>query len=197
MKPSEVLDFWFGPLDVHGMSSPASSARWWKKDAAFDREIKDRFAKTYNAIVAGERRDWARTSEGRLASIIVLDQFSRNMFRDVPKMYAADAQAQQLVTEGINQRLDDELVGEARSFFYMPLMHAENIDLQDQSVGLFGALREEHRGAARERFKGNLEYAVDHRAVIARFGRFPHRNAVLERRSTRAESAYLKDHPGW
>jgi uncharacterized protein (DUF924 family) len=171
VPPEDVLAFWFGQPPV----------RHFRKDPVFDQEIRDRFGALHGELVLGEHDDWLTTPRGRLAAIIVLDQFSRNMFRDTPGMFASDPQALQLALEGL-ARGDDRALSEAeRSFFYMPLMHAEDRAVQDRCVELFRALGIEN----------NLKFAVMHRDIVQRFGRFPHRNAVLGRTSTPEEVEFL------
>ena len=191
----EILEFWLGALDAHGLASEAHRRRWWNKDPAFDEEIRRRFLAAHQAVLAGQRARWLDTPSGRLASIIVLDQFSRNMFRDTPRMFAADHRAQQLTLDGLAGGDDGALPVDPRVFCYMPLMHAEDLALQDRCVSLFTALRDTLAGPARQRIDNNLRFAIQHREIIARFGRFPHRNAALGRPSTAEELAFLEQ-PG-
>ena len=197
MDPREILDFWFGPLDVHGLSSKKTATRWWKKSAEFDEEIEQRFRATYDDLVEGQLDGWLRTSTGTLAYVLVLDQFSRNLYRGDPRAWAQDERALRVAEHAIDDRVDQALVGHPRAFLYMPFMHAEDIEKQDRCVALFSKLLEGSVGASRSRLAPQLEYAAAHRGVIARFGRFPHRNEILGRRSTQAEEAFLKDNPGW
>jgi uncharacterized protein (DUF924 family) len=181
----EVLGFWFGPLDEAGHSDAAHTSRWWKKDPAFDTEIRTRFGPLHQAVLAGERDHWLATARGRLAFIIVLDQLSRNMLRGSPQAFAGDERAAEVAVDGIAGRMDHGLSAQERGFFYMPLVHSERLDLQDRAVELFRAL-----GGA-----SSLKYAEQHREIIRRFARFPHRNAVLGRTSTAEEMAFLQQ-PG-
>jgi uncharacterized protein (DUF924 family)/uncharacterized protein YciI len=191
----EVLTFWFGELDAEGQADAAHSQRWYRKDPAFDRLITDTFADLHAAVARGERDHWLASARGRLAVIIVLDQFSRNMFRDSAQSFAQDARAQAVVLEGLARGEDRRLAFAERSFFYMPLMHAEDRGLQERSVAAFSGWRDELASPARERVEGLLEYAVRHEAIVRRFGRFPHRNRVLGRASTPEELAFLQE-PG-
>jgi uncharacterized protein (DUF924 family) len=194
-QQDEVLDFWFGELDEHGCASAEQAKLWWRKSPEFDAEIRDRFGALHAAIMAGERDDWLATARGRLAYIIVLDQFSRNMYRDKPQMYAGDDRACAAVLEGLDRGHDRELAADERCFFLMPLMHSEEVDHQRDCVARFEALAAEHEGTPASRPAGNLKYARQHADIVERFGRFPHRNRILGRESTAEEKAFL-DRPG-
>lgn len=183
VAPTDVLDFWFG-------GASAVDPRWFKRSDAFDAEIDNRFGATVQAALAGRLDAWAARPEGALALIVLLDQFTRNMYRGTPAAFAGDAQAlalaQKLVDSGEHQHLPPL----RRWFAYMPLEHAEDLALQQQCVRLFEALVAEP-GPHREALAGALDYARRHRDVVARFGRFPHRNAILGRTSTPEEAAFL------
>jgi uncharacterized protein (DUF924 family) len=190
---SEILAFWLGDLDPEGLASPAKRERWWKKDPAFDDEIRRRFGAEHAAVAAGRREAWRATPRGRVAEVVVLDQFSRNLFRDTAKMYAWDATALELAGRSIALGDESALETDERAFLYMPWMHSESLRDQERCLELFESLARSRTGAARDRIEGNLRFAQAHRDVIARFGRFPHRNAVLGRASTAEESAWLDD----
>jgi uncharacterized protein (DUF924 family) len=179
MSYDDVLTFWFGALDETGRSDQAHMARWWKKDPAFDQELRDRFGALHAAITRGEHADWIESARGRLATILVLDQFSRNMFRGAPGMFASDARALELTVDGLDRGMDQELTPAERQFFYMPLMHSEDLAAQERCVELFATFAE------------NQKFAVQHRDIVKRFGRFPHRNEILGRTSTPEEIAFL------
>ena len=186
-----VLTFWFGELDGNGRADRAQAERWFKKDPAFDQQIRENFLADHAALASGQRDHWLTTPRGRLASVIVLDQFSRNMFRGTAAMFASDTNSLAIVLDGIAQGADRHLrIGE-RPFFYMPLMHAEDREIQRQSVAMFTALRDEQPAADRNGADEALRFAIAHRDIIARFGRFPHRNDVLGRTSTAEEIAFL------
>jgi uncharacterized protein (DUF924 family) len=190
-----ILEFWFGDLDEHGRADALHSRRWFMKDDAFDREIIEKFADTYADIRAGRREQWLDNPHGRLAYVIVLDQFGRNMFRGTPRMFEGDKQAEAAAVEGV-ARGDDAILGaNERWFLYMPFMHAEDAGLQDRSVALFSALAASAPPELRASLAPGVEYAEQHRDIIARFGRFPHRNALLGRGSTPEEIEFLKQ-PG-
>ncbi|GAB3376892.1 DUF924 domain-containing protein [Spongiibacter taiwanensis] len=176
MEYSAVLDFWFGELQP---------ADWWRKDAEVDRRIARRFGEVHRAAVAGECYFWRHKPQGRLAEIIVLDQFSRNVFRDQAAAFAADGQALVLAQEAIRLGADQQLERDQRAFMYMPYMHSESLAIQRASLSLFEGLGQQN----------NLDFARAHFAIIERFGRYPHRNAILGRASTAEELAFLEQ-PG-
>jgi len=184
---SAVLDFWFGPAG----SSTRGAARdvWFRKDAAFDAEIRTRFNEATDIALAGGYGEWCVGAEGSLARVLLLDQFTRNIHRDKPTSFAGDARAlataQDAIARGLDRALDPELGPYGRWFLYMPFEHAEDRRAQERSLQLFGALAQE-TGLAEP-----LEWARKHADVIARFGRYPHRNAILGRASTPEELAFL------
>jgi uncharacterized protein (DUF924 family) len=190
-----ILDFWFGSLDQDGCADSEHSARWWKKDAAFDEEIGRRFGEVYRSIRAGELDDWLKDPRGRLAQVIALDQFSRNTFRGTPEAFAGDARAREIAVDALDRGDDRALPRDQRFFLYMPLMHSEDLALQDRTIALFTALRDSAPPALREKSAGYLKYAEMHRDIVRRFGRFPHRNAILGRPSSPEELAFLEQ-PG-
>ncbi len=173
VPPSEVITFWFDELEP---------SQWWKKDLVLDREIGARFGTTHRTATLGELESWRETAEGRLAEIIVLDQFSRNIYRDRPLAFAYDTTALVLAQEAIRTGAD-RLVGfEKRSFFYMPYMHSESAIIHNSAVELFSQPGAEF----------NYEFELKHKAIIDRFGRYPHRNTILGRESTAEEIEFLK-----
>lgn len=170
----DILEFWFAP-DVKD--------RWWDKDPKFDQTIRDRFLDLHEAACNGDCADWTETARGCLALVLLLDQFPRNMFRDTARAFATDADARAITNKALAAGLDDSLPPDQRMFLYIPLEHSEDMADQDRSVALMAGL-------------GNPQtddYAKAHRELIARFGRFPHRNAVLGRTSTPEEEIYLAD----
>ena len=160
------------------------SRRWFMKDEAFDREIADRFGRRYADVRAGLREAWLDDPRGRVAYVIVLDQFPRNMFRGTARVFEGDRQALAAAVEGVARHDDAELTVNERSFLYMPYMHSEDIDMQDRSVALFTELAERAPSELRGSMVAAVQYAEKHREIIARYGRFPHRNTVLGREST-------------
>lgn len=177
---TDVLAFWF---------DPANEPHWFDGDASFDDAIRARFASTHAAAARGALDDWAADAHGWLALLIVLDQFSRNLFRNDPRAFACDAMAQALALEGLAQGWDQALPEDWRAFAYLPLEHAEDPALQQHCVELFHRLHAQ--APADARLANYLDYARRHHAVIEQFGRFPHRNAVLGRRSSEQELHYL------
>lgn len=179
----EILEFWFSD----GVNTPREA--WFRKDAAFDAEIGARFGALVTPAREGALDAWAETPEGALALMILLDQFPRNLCRGSPDAFASDPHALALARRVVlAQRLDLALTPTQRVFLYLPFEHAEAMEAQNLSVALFEGLRDSPAHAAPGK---SITYAWAHRAVIARFGRFPHRNAVLGRQSTAAELAYL------
>lgn len=173
----DVLDFWFGQPEE----------RWWSKDDEFDAAIARRFGALRERVVASAADGWRDDPDTLLAAIILIDQFSRNIYRDEAAAFAADDLAARLTLEGIDRGWEAHYPPTRRVFFYMPLMHAEDAPLQALSVAKFEAL-----GIAE-----NLDFARAHRDVIERFGRFPGRNVALGRESSAAEQAYLDEGGGW
>lgn len=189
----EVLDFWFGPgwRDGEVEEDEAREAMWWQGAPAVDERIRTRYTERHGQAFAGELDYWAATPAGRLALILVLDQFSRQIHRDRPEAFAGDAAARRFCLEGLDQGDDRQLGPLQRVFFYMPLEHAEDPALQTRSVALFETLPEAAPANQAARFRRYLDFAVSHQAVVDRFGRFPHRNAVLGRESSSAERDFL------
>jgi len=178
----EVLDFWF---------AETNAAHWFVADAAFDARIRERFGSTMDAAANGRLDCWAVNPQGWLALLILLDQVPRNLHRGDSRAWAQDASAQRVALSGIARGDDRQLPPLQRVFAYLPLEHAEDMALQRQSVALFETLCTEVPPPQRERFDEFLDYARQHHDVIARFGRFPHRNAVLGRTSTPEEMIHL------
>lgn len=191
----DVLSFWFGNAGDDAQSIARNNARWWQANALFDAEIAKRFGGLREDAIGGELDHWLGSAHGRLALIILVDQFSRNLYRKQPRAFMHDALARQWCEEGLKANADDMLSPIERVFFYMPLQHSESIADQDLSVTLFRLLRDSVGDAQRETFANFLRHAERHRAVVARFGRFPHRNVVLGRESSAEELAFLEQ-PG-
>ncbi|KEQ12149.1 DUF924 family protein [Endozoicomonas numazuensis] len=187
----EVLDFWFEgePLGDVQMS------RWWKKNDAQDQLIKNKFGKLPEKVESGEHDEWLESAEGRLAAIIVLDQFPRNMFRGDPKSFQHDHNALALSREGVEKGYPDQLSELQQTFFIMPFMHSESLEDQDQCVRLFEKILGGAEEACKSYIAGSLEFAVKHRDIIEKFGRFPHRNSILGRASSDEELSFLQQ-PG-
>lgn len=190
MTPQDVLDFWFGPADP-AHPDGQNRAHWWKKDAAFDASIREQFGVTWHAARAGELDGWVSTDEGTLALVVVLDQFSRNLCRDSPDSWAQDDHALAIALDAIDRGVDARLGHFGRSFLYMPLMHSEDRDIQVRSIACFERLVELAPDAMKDGARGTLKYAHLHRDIVDRFGRYPHRNAILGRESTPEEVEFL------
>ncbi|HEX2541901.1 MAG TPA: DUF924 family protein [Caldimonas sp.] len=184
----DVLDFWFGAegSPLHG----SARAEWFTKDDVFDQRIRDDFEPLIERALRGELDAWAGQAHAALARILLLDQFTRNAFRGTPRAFAGDTQALAAASAMVGARQDEQLPAFMRAFAYMPFEHAERPDMQDEAVRLFTRL-----AAGDPAFASMLDYAHRHRQVIERFGRFPHRNAILGRQSTAEEIAFLQQ-PG-
>jgi uncharacterized protein (DUF924 family) len=191
--PDDVLDFWFG-ADAAAVDA-AVAQRWFARDDAFDAAIRERFGAAVATARDGGLDAWAQNPRGWLALLLVLDQFPRNLHRGSPLAFASDARALDTALAGIGRGDDQALLPIERVFTYLPLEHAEDLAVQERCVHLFMALCDSVAATERERFADFLGYAQRHYDVIARFGRFPHRNAALGRASTPAEQAYLAE-PG-
>jgi uncharacterized protein (DUF924 family) len=183
MTAQDVLDFWFLPAGAAGHD--ARRQVWFRKDPAFDAEIRARFGAAVALALDGGLQEWDGT-DGALARILLLDQFTRNMDRANARAFAGDALALAAARKLVDAGADLELSPWRRAFVYMPIEHAEDLDAQEQSVALFARLHAEAPATA-----GMLDFARRHRDVIARFKRFPHRNALLNRPSTPQETAWL------
>lgn len=171
MKVDDVLNFWFLELEAKD---------WWKKDSHLDNAIRDRFGAYHEAAKNGELDAWKETPKGALALILILDQFSRNIYRDTPDAFSADELALSISQEVIKSGKDKELSGTERSFLYMPFMHSESSEVHKVAVELFKELGT------------NLEFELAHKKIIDQFGRYPHRNKILKRESTAEEIEFLK-----
>jgi uncharacterized protein (DUF924 family) len=179
-----ILDFWFLLPEVEGHGQPR--AQWFRKDEAFDEEIRARFLPAVEGALAGKLDSWLTTPQGALALLILLDQFTRNLFRGEARCFAGDAQALRVAETVIAKGWDQAMSVVERAFVYLPFEHSETLADQERSLTLFGALAADSPATA-----GFLDYAQRHHEVIVRFGRFPHRNAALGRVSTPEEKDYL------
>ncbi len=188
--PAAVLGFWFGrPDDLH---YDRERSIWFEQDPDFDDACRARFLGLYEQAAAGAFDDWQDTPEGALALVLLLDQLPRNMFRGEARAFATDAKALAVAKKAIERGHDRALVPVRRKFLYMPFQHAENVADQRRSVALFETLADTEAG------RRSLDYARRHLEIIERFGRFPHRNAVLGRASTEEELAFLREEdPGF
>ncbi|MGL4556440.1 MAG: DUF924 family protein [Afipia sp.] len=172
ITPQDILTFW----------REAGYERWYGKDDAFDRELRDRFMSVWEAACDGELSAWQDTDDGALALVIVLDQFPRNMFRNDPRAFLTDPLARAIADRAIAEGRDLRIEKGLRAFIYLPFEHSEDMADQERSITLFSPLGED-----------SLKWAVLHADIIRAFGRFPHRNTVLGRTTTPEEAAFLKD----
>ena len=173
MTADAVLRFWFEETDPR---------RWWEADAAFDALVRERFGELQYAASRAELHAWRTNAAGRLAEILVLDQFSRNIHRGAAAAFACDGMALVLAQEAVARQLDAALPINQRAFLYMPYMHSESLAIHEHAVQLF----------SRPGLESNLEFELKHKRILERFGRYPHRNRILERESTPAESEFLE-----
>ncbi len=193
--PDTVLAYWFGAPGSAADIAARQGRLWFGKLPEKDRDITERFSATFNAATRGSLGHWADTPRGRLALIIVLDQFPHHIHRDTPQAFALDARALALSMDALAMGEDKQLVPIERVFLYLPLEHAESDSLQDLSVSLYEQLAADAAESEHTLFDNFLDYARQHRDVVARFGRFPHRNDILGRPSTPEEIEFLKQ-PG-
>lgn len=187
----EILSFWFGELSGPHDLGP-NMKMWWTKDAAVDDQIRDRFAAHVDKAADGQYDDWLDAPRPALALVILLDQFSRNLHRDSPKAWENDPKAQAVALEAIARGHDRELATVERQFLYMPLLHSEDIALHEKMATLCDDALAEVPADVRESFAGWGRSLAQHTEIVKRFGRYPHRNAILGRKSTEAEEAFLK-----
>ena len=186
-----VLEFWFGPLQA-GVATAAYRKRWFTPDPVFDRSVAAQFGELLDAAAAGELTAWLDDARGRLAFIIVTDQFSRQIHRGSARAFATDALALKAARDGIERGHDRQLQLDERTFFYLPFEHSEASSDQDTSVALFTALRDQAPPSYRAQAQDTLRFAQLHRDIVLRFGRFPHRNESLGRNSTADELEFLR-----
>lgn len=188
---ADVRDFWFGSDPTDAGVAKARAALWWEKNAEVDARMRERFQGLVEEVGAGAHPEWLETPHGILASIIVTDQFPRNIYRDTPKSFVFDNVALGLARSVVDAKADRMLRPIERVFCYLPFEHSESLVDQDRAVELFKALHASVPPADQKFFAGYLDFAERHRAVIERFGRFPHRNRILGRTSTKEETAFL------
>lgn len=172
MTKEIIIAFWFEEISVQD---------WWQKNTEFDHLIRNRFSNIHSQAAAGELSSWRNDAIGRLAEIIILDQFSRNMFRDNYLAFAYDNMALALAQEAIHAGDDQQLTTIQKKFVYMPFMHSESLVIHEQAIELF----------SQKGLESNLEFELKHKVIIEKFGRYPHRNAVLGRESTPKEIEFL------
>lgn len=187
-RVEEILRFWFGdPEGEYGQQRQV----WFKKDSAFDSIIRQRFLEDVERAIAGDLDDWRQGSRSCLALVLLLDQFPRNLFRGDARSFEGDRAALTTAYDALDRGYDQQVLPVERMFFYLPLEHSENLADQERSVELVRSLH----ATQPEKFESTLDYALRHRDVIQRFGRFPHRNQVLGRETTPEEAEFLQQ-PG-
>ena len=191
-KQNEIIEFWFGSLSSQNDLAEEKAEFWFKKDPQWDQVIKKKFANDIEKALNGLYDDWKQTSTGSMALILLLDQFTRNVFRNDRKAFAGDSRALEIALQGIEKKFDLELYPIERVFFYLPLEHSEDLKMQELSVKHFATLMDSVDQTIKTQFQTFLNYAHRHHDVIVRFGRFPHRNVILERESTAEELNFLQ-----
>lgn len=194
-KAIGLLNHWFGDGLSRGWPSESKNALWFGFDPEQDEDLRQRFGDLVDQALAGGLADWAESPQGLLALLLLLDQLPRNLFRRQAHAFAGDTRAQELVLAAIQAGTDAQLAVVGRVFFYMPLLHSESLAHQEQAVRCFEALRAEAPAEHHEALDQNLAFARLHHDIVQRFGRFPHRNAVLGRENTAEEAEFLRDGP--
>jgi uncharacterized protein (DUF924 family) len=189
-NPEAILKFWFGDPENPAGEYGRQRSVWFRKDPAFDAEIRRRFLEDVEQAIAGDLSHWQGAPYPCLALVLLLDQFPRNLFRGEAKSFAGDALARTVADRAIAQGYDQQVLPPERLFFYLPLEHSEDLADQERSVELVRSLSAVHPG-----FASTLDYALRHQEVIQRFGRFPHRNEILGRETTPEEAEFLQQ-PG-
>ncbi|MGC5700017.1 DUF924 domain-containing protein [Pseudomonas sp. NFXW11] len=190
-----LLDWWFGSAEAPQEIVATKGQLWFGKRDSQDLEARQRFGELVEQALAGGLTQWMQSPEGWLALVLLLDQLPRMIFRDTPKAFAGDLRAQALVAQGIAADFDRGLTPMQRCFIYLVFEHCENLAVQNEAVSRLAALHDEQPAEHRPVFADQLDYAERHQKIIARFGRFPHRNAILGRESTAEELAFLRE-PG-
>jgi uncharacterized protein (DUF924 family) len=191
---SAIHQFWFGPLDDAGFAAAQQNQLWFSASKETDTALRSRFGPLVTAALAGELNHWTAGDMGLVALVLLLDQFTRNIYRGTPQSFAGDGAALELAQSSLASRRHEALPPIHQVFLFLPLEHCENLAVQEQCLRLFSELAD--RSDA-DLIHGFARYAEAHRDVIARFGRFPHRNAILGRASTAEELAHLEQHGGF
>ncbi len=192
VKAEQILRYWFGALD-NQLSKPSQSSLWYQSTAVIDQEITLQFQHLHSQAVEQPFDHWLDNARGSLAYVILLDQLPRNMFRGTEKAFASDLSALEAVKAGVSQGFDKKLALIERIFYYHPFEHSEDLGVQQESVKLFRQLLEDFPSEIHQVvIQVALDFAIEHLEIIEQFGRFPHRNNVLNRQSTQQELDYLK-----
>lgn len=195
LTPAAVLDFWFADGLQTGWPSKEMKDLWFGGGPALDDRVRSQFGEQVVQAIQGGLGAWEMQPLSRLALVLLIDQFTRNVFRSTAQAFAGDGRAQHLVTDALALGWDQHMPYVGRVFLYMPLMHAENLALQNECVSRFTQLLTDAPEPLKARLQGNLDFAVQHREIIARFGRFPHRNLTMDRPSTKEELVFLQTGP--
>lgn len=190
-RAEEILAFWFGAVDGDGLSAPERARMWFRSDPAVDAEIRRRFGPVLAQAARAALPAWEERARGRLALVLLHDQFARNIYRGTPQAFAGDARALALCLQAIACGHDQALASIERAFLYMPLQHSERLEAQERGVGHYEALLRAVTAPVARRLERFRDSAIEHRDIIRRFGRFPHRNGILGRTSTPAELEFL------
>jgi uncharacterized protein (DUF924 family) len=189
----DILEFWFGHLPNPAFFPRDKLPIWFTATPEIDRQIRENFSQDVANAMRGDYNNWRDTPKGRLALILLLDQFPRHIYRQSPQSFMFDRMARAIVLEGMQKEDDKHLYPIERAFFYLPLEHAEDPDLQDLSVAAYQQLLAESPPPIKPQIQSFLQYAILHQQQIERFGRFPHRNEVLGRESTSEEAVFLNE----
>lgn len=192
---NNILNFWFGTLDPHGFADNSVKEKWWSGGSDLDAEISHRYGHLVHDAVHHELKDWKYTSQGQLALILLLDQFTRNIYRGTELAYAGDSRALRICKYGLSQKHDLSLPIEYRVFYYMPLEHSEDIDNQALCLRLMESLKRDCPEDKHSMIERYTQFSRQHYDIIKKFGRFPHRNDVLKRANTVEEQTYLDNSP--
>ena len=193
----EILDFWFGELDQDDMCAAEKNKLWFRSTEKIDGEIRERFGSDVVRAIGGALDHWADSGTGLIALVLLLDQFPRNIYRGTDAAFSGDGKALELARAAVACGADCTLPTVHKVFLYIPFEHAEDLDIQEEGIACFNQLLEQCTQAAQGRVDGFRNYSVAHRDVIARFGRFPHRNSILGRESTKEEISHLEQHGGF
>ncbi|MBD3648436.1 MAG: DUF924 domain-containing protein [Pseudomonadales bacterium] len=193
MNPQQVIDYWLGESQSDPDSFKERSRLWYGHDPMVDEEIRQRFGDLLNRAEQGDLDHWRETADGSLALVILLDQFSRNLYRRTADAFRNDTRALTFAKYALDQKFEHDLSWIGRAFLYHPFHHAESMVDQDRAVALFEALYEEAPAEWKKHLAGFLEYAKEHRDIVRRFGRFPHRNHILGRKMTPEEEQFLNE----
>jgi uncharacterized protein (DUF924 family) len=191
-RAEEIIKFWFGKVEENMFPSPNRTHIWFGNDTAVDEEIRSKFSYDLEKAVLGEYTEWEDSARPLLALIILFDQFSRHIYRETPLAFAQDHQALDLCLKGIERQFDHVISLIERAFFYFPLIHSENVEIQATSIRAYKILLDLSFPEAKSVFESFLDYALRHFDIIKRFGRFPDRNKALGRHSTREELSFLE-----